>query len=388
MPESENSPYVLGLDLGVQSVGWAVIDPDEQDRPCKIRATGVRCFGSGVGSEREIEMGRDESGSANRRECRQHRRQLWRRARRQKALFRLLQESGLLPSGPAQTPQQRHSLLLDLDAHLMAEHGKASDRIARHVLPYRLRAEALDKALSPHALGRALYHLGQRRGFLSNRKAKKDSEEEGVVKAGIVELYESMTQASSRTVGEYFAGLDPEEERIRGRWTARKMYLDEFEAIWSAQVPHHEVLTDQLKSRIHRVIFRQRPLKSQKGLIGKCSLERGQRRTLMASLDAQRFRYWQKINDLEITDPYGEIHELTDQQRATLEGAFEKREEITFAGIRKLLGLKKPRGAENNYFLNLEAGGEKRLIGNRTAARMSKVLGKQWAEMGELVSCF
>ncbi|MFZ1936588.1 MAG: hypothetical protein WCB27_14335 [Thermoguttaceae bacterium] len=54
-------PYILGLDLGVQSVGWAMIELDENGNPCGIRRSGVRCFDSGVGSETEIASGKDES---------------------------------------------------------------------------------------------------------------------------------------------------------------------------------------------------------------------------------------------------------------------------------------------------------------------------------------
>ena len=70
----------------------------------------------------------------------------------------------------------------------------------------------------------ALYHLAQRRGFLSNRKAAKDDEDLGVVKKGISELADLMSDAKARTLGEYFASLDPEEARIRGRWTAQHVH--------------------------------------------------------------------------------------------------------------------------------------------------------------------
>ena len=74
----------------------------------------------------------------------------------------------------------------------------------------------------------ALYHLAQRRGFLSNLKApSKDDDDAGKVESGINELSDLMAQAGSRTLGEYFASLDPEQFRIRQRWTARTMYIDE-----------------------------------------------------------------------------------------------------------------------------------------------------------------
>ena len=85
------------------------------------------------------------------------------------------------------------------------------------------------------------------------------------------------------------------------------MYLDEFEKIWSAQAPHHPTLGDEWKTRIHAAIFHQRPLKPQKGLVGTCELESGCRRAPRASIEAQRFRYLQKVNDLEISALDGEI---------------------------------------------------------------------------------
>ena len=223
--------------------------------PC----AGVRCFDSGVGSESDIASGRDESANLNRRQARLQRRQTWRRARRRAKVLRILQAAGLLPSGPVRTPDQRHELILKLDADLAPGFLPEGDRVAAHLLPYRLRALGLDGPLPPFALGRALFHLAQRRGFLSNRKssAKKD-EDEGKVKAGIADLETEIGQAGARTLGEYFAGLDPEEQRIRSRYTHRQMYLDEFEKLWCAQRPHVAALTEQRKDEIQRAIFHQR----------------------------------------------------------------------------------------------------------------------------------
>jgi len=114
-------PYILGLDLGVQSIGWAIIDADHSGQPQRVRVTGVRCFDSGVGSETQIEMGKDESGNAKRRDARQHRRQLWRRARRLGKIFHLLQGAGLLPAGPARSSEERHQLLIQIDLQLAAQ---------------------------------------------------------------------------------------------------------------------------------------------------------------------------------------------------------------------------------------------------------------------------
>jgi CRISPR-associated endonuclease Csn1 len=390
--DQKSSPYLLGLDLGVQSVGWAIIDLDKDGKPCGIRQAGVRCFDSGVGSETEIAMGKDESANKPRRDARLQRRQTWRRARRLKKVFLALQKAGLLPPEPVHSSEERHQLLLKLDAELAKEYLRPDDRVTAHLLPYRLRYLALDQSLPPFAIGRALYHLAQRRGFLSNRKANKKEDDEGVVKEGIKQLREDMEHTSARTLGEYYASLDPEEKRIRARWTSRQMYLDEFEMICAAQQSYHpELLTEGLKQRIHEAIFYQRPLKSQKGLIGICELEPDQKRAPWASLEAQRFRYIQKINDLEIATPEGKILPLDSEQRQKLIEAMENQAEISFDKIRTLLGLKTSRRKkvegeeaktnEPKYTFNLEGGGEKKLKGNVTMARLKKELGDELAKL-------
>ncbi len=383
MAKEQDNPYVLGIDLGVQSVGWSVIDLGDDGEPCKIRRCGVRCFESGVGTETEIELGKDESSNVKRRGARLQRRQFWRRSRRHVKVFNLLRKSGLLPDTPTPTSEQRHQSILDLDAELAAAYLPENDRVLGHLLPYRLRALALDEPLPPFALGRALYHLSQRRGFLSNRKsAVRDDEDPGKVKADIEDLRHKLDESGARTLGEYFSQLDPEEQRIRRRWTGRQMFLDEFEAIWSAQARHHpELLNDDLKERLHRAMFHQRPLKSQKGLIGVCELEPDARRAPWACLEAQRFRYLQRLNDLEIIAPDGELLKPTAEQRAKLIEAFESQAEVTFNGMRTLPGLKVPRGSKTKYTFNLEAGDEKKLKGNVTAARIKKVLGDEYARL-------
>ena len=85
-------------------------------------------------------------------------------------------------------------------------------------------------------LGRALYHLAQRRGFLSNRKEAGEEKEEGTVKESIKNLSAEMEAAGCRYLGEYFYGLYQHKERIRGKYTSRnEHYLAEFNAICDRQ---------------------------------------------------------------------------------------------------------------------------------------------------------
>src|SRR5690606_16625347 len=113
---------------------------------------GVRIFEAGVNS---LDTAKEQTKNAERREARQVRKQTDRRRRRYVLLFQLLQKNGLLPEG------DRQQVLESLDREL-------SNKFDEHAkLPYFLRTRALDEVLHPYELGRALYHLGQRRGFLS-----------------------------------------------------------------------------------------------------------------------------------------------------------------------------------------------------------------------------
>jgi len=253
-------------------------------------------------------------------------------------------------------------------------------RAVKESLPYFLRKSALDRKLSAFELGRALYHLIQRRGFKSNRKEGKKSKDDelGKVKAGISELAAQMSSAGVRTLGEYFAGLNSHERRIRGRWTARSMYEQEFERIWQAQRPYwRDVLDDDFKSKVGWLLFFQRPIAAQEHLIGCCELEPEERRAPWAFLEAQRFRVLQKVNDLEVIE-FGKINErsLTQEEKAAVFAKLENEGDQSFAELRKLLGLKKST-------FNLERGGEKRLRGNRTNAFMRSIFGVFWDEMPE-----
>lgn len=371
--------YVLGLDIGVASIGWVRVGLNDEGEPASILQAGVHTFDAGV--EGDVESGRDEARGAARREARMPRRMIWRRQRRRKKLLRLLQRAALLPPGDIGSPQAIHDYLIAIDADIRSRRNPTKDRVGSHVLPYRLRAEALDQKLVPYELGRALYHLAQRRGFLSNRKSLKKDEDEGVVQQGITELHAKIEAAGARTLGEYFAGIDPESERIRRQWTARSMYVNEFNRIWDAQSPHHhEILTDALRKDIFRAIFFQRPLKSSRHLIGRCELVPGARRAALADRLVQHFRILQKVNDLQIIPADAPARCLTDEEREKLINALSQEGDLTFAKIKAKAVLGLPKDTTFNFEQRDE---EKKLPGNRTDEKMRSVFGDRWGQLSE-----
>ncbi len=373
-PDLPENPTVLGLDIGARSIGWALIRGPETASP-EIVATGVRIFEAGV--DGDIAKGMDASRAAARRMARQMRRQTARRVQKKKRLFTLLQEADLLPKTPDNSSMSRDAVIKKLDTTLLASlsptYGDTGQTANK--LPYVLRAEALRRPLSAHELGRVLYHLGERRGFKSNRRTDRKAEDTGKVYEGIAAIQE---KKGDQTLGEYFAGLDPMADRIRNRYLARADYEAEFAKIWEAQRPHHPVLTPRLHRKLKRCLFWQRPLKSQKSLLGRCSLLTNRRRCPIAHPIAQEFRLLQAVNNLLIVDADGVASVLTDEQRKTLLAALRTEGDLTFPAVKKLLGLKK-KGTR----FNLEEGGEKRLPGNRTHKEMHDTLGDAWDTLSD-----
>jgi CRISPR/Cas system Type II protein with McrA/HNH and RuvC-like nuclease domain len=189
-PAVSTGDYVLGIDLGTSSVGWAMI-AWRDGGPVDLLRAGSRVFDAGMDVDNK--SGKESSRNLARRTARLIRRQHWRRGRRLKKIFNLLKSYGLLPEGRVSSPEERQDYLNRLDNTILdsqwfrdkSRDGATAD--PRQVMPYMIRAAALDVRLEPYFLGRAFYHLAQRRGFLSNRveitAASNVKKEEGKVKA-------------------------------------------------------------------------------------------------------------------------------------------------------------------------------------------------------------
>lgn len=355
--------FVLGLDLGVNSLGWAMIEM-EGDKPKSIINTGVRLFEAGL---EDLELdGKGKSRNAARREARLRRRQTERKTRRLQKLLNFLIKNKFFDSEIILAPEKRHFFFEELDSNLKN--------------PYELRKKALDDKLELRELGRIFYHLAQHRGFKSNKKTDKVKEKEtSEMKLEIEGLRKEINDSGSRTLGEYFFKLTSEGNKIRGRHTDRRMYEEEFHKIVESQKKVHlNLFSDTFVNELYKMVFHQRGLKSQKHLIGKCSLEQGEKRAPVALLNAQRFRYLQKLNDLIIIDKKtGEVSNFSQEERQLLLDELENRKELTFAQIRKMF-----KHLKHSEF-NLERGGEKKIPGNRTNAQLLEVFGNKWNEFDE-----
>ena len=233
---------ILGLDLGTNSIGWALID----DKLNKILGVGSRIFPMGV--ENLGDGDNEMSKNAGRTGARGVRRQFFRRRLRKKVLLKALSENKMCPMLDSDFEDWKKTKQFPSD--------KLSNWFALN--PYELRQKALSEKLSLEEIGRIFYHLIQRRGFLSN--SRKGGTDDGAIfkgnpKEGKIGIIETQEKIQDKTLGSYLFEIYPKQnqpfqdglERIRNRYTTRKMYVDEFELIWEKQKQFHSILNDDLK---------------------------------------------------------------------------------------------------------------------------------------------
>ena len=287
----------LGIDVGTNSLGWAIVEVD--DEGCTLLDRGVDIFQEGVAREKNQE----KPAVQDRTDARALRRHYFRRRLRKIALLRVLVRHDLCPAlSEEQLNAWQGKGIYPLDDAFI-RWQRTDDNADRN--PYRDRFRCLTEELDlacreeRYVLGRALYHLCQRRGFLSNRKDAGNEAEEGKVKQEIKTLSADMAAAGCEYLGEYFYRLFQRKEKIRKHYTARnEHYLAEFRAICRKQR-----LDEELRQALEKAIFYQRPLKSQKGLVGKCTFEKDKSRCPVSHPRFEEFRMLQFINNVRVTGP-------------------------------------------------------------------------------------
>ena len=149
----------LGLDLGTNSIGWALIDKNKQE----IIKTGIRIFPAGV---ENAATKKEESKNAKRRLSRQARRQTYRRRLRRIALLSALIDQGMCPLSHSELSQWKN--YKKGSPRRFPEEGEFSTWLAMN--PYELRYRALNGTVSREELGRIFYAFIHRRGFKTGRK--------------------------------------------------------------------------------------------------------------------------------------------------------------------------------------------------------------------------
>jgi len=378
----------LGIDLGTNSLGWGALKLEQTDGAWSAAGlidSGVRIFSDGRNPKDK------QSNAVKRREPRGARKNRDRYLRRRARLMRELIEFGLMPKDEA--------------ARKALEGGKSVPLVDTD--PWILRARALNEEISLHQLGRAIFHLHQRRGFKSNRKTDRADSESGKVYEAIQRTKEGLKTENARTVGELFgrrrlkAALHNQTAkkgerqaqplaRVRksgegAKWQydyypTRELILDEFYAIWDMQKTHHpKELTDAACTRLRDPIEWQHPLKSPP--VGKCTLIPTEERAAKALPSSQRSRIFQEVNALRISYPGEAQKPLTKEQRDKVTDRLlhptNKTGKLSFKRIRKLLEL------SDRAIFNTESAKRPDLQGDATAAQMKEDdrWGKSWFDL-------
>ncbi|PHQ68165.1 MAG: type II CRISPR RNA-guided endonuclease Cas9 [Sneathiella sp.] len=383
---SFNTPWRLGIDLGTNSLGWAAL---ELNNDCTgvltLIDSGVRIFSDGRNPKDK------QSNAAKRREPRSARKNRDRSKRRSARLMRELTEFSLMPS--------------DANERKKLEGGKGIPQ--QETDPWILRYRALNEEISPHQLGRAIFHLHQRRGFKSNRKTDRADNESGKVHDATKRTKDDLEKTEAKTLGALFG--KPRYEvalhnmnaakgerkpqplaRVRTSGTGAKqqydyyptraMILNEFTEIWDAQKQYHpELLSDTAHKHLYDTIERQHPLKPPK--VGKCTLVPEEPRAAKALPSSQRARIFQEVNALRLMQAGEAQRPLSKEQRDVIANRLlsptSKTAKVTFKQLKKLLKL-----PDSDRF-TLESEKRKDLQGEETTAKLMQEnrWGPAWLEL-------
>lgn len=396
--------YRFGLDVGTNSLGWSVLELDDSGIPRAITAAGSRIFAEGRDNKSKATL------AATRRDKRSARRRRDRFKQRQKFLLHELTRAGLFPKSEEQ--EERKAL--------------------RTLNPLALRARALTQPLKPYEVGRALFHINQRRGFKSNRKDRSEEATSGKVSSsarlllqqmGLIEPelaqeeYRKLSRAEKKqvrrmeaearkqalcklaeqedlTYGSFLYRRHRKRLPTRARpgagadgklydvYPTRELYEDEFNKIWQAQSQHYPgLMTEEARKRVHQAIFRQRPLKPQRR--GKCTYLPSEDRTFRAMPSFQRYRIFQEVNSLEWWDGYQnkrvrDYPDARDEIVRLLERVATKSGQVTFGNMKRV--LKRLNYAEGDFRFNFETQKRKGFDGNLTSNLMQHedCIGEGW----------
>lgn len=317
--------YILGLDLGIASVGWACVWIDENEHTIGLLDCGVRTF-----ERAEVPKTGDSLAKA-RREARSVRRLIRRRAHRLLRLRRLLKREGILKAadfGANRLPEN-----LPIDA-------------------WALRVAGLDKKLAAKEWAAVLLHLVKHRGYLSQRKSElqEDGKSElGRLLAGVAQNHELLQADEYRTPAElavkYFAVQSGHLRNKGGDYSHTFNRLDlqkELHLLFEKQREFGNLFASaDLEAKVDALLMTQRSALQGEAvlkMLGKCRFESSEYKAAKNTYSAERFIWLTKLNNLRIMDG-GEERALADDERRLLLDEPYQKSKLTYAQVRKILAL-------------------------------------------------
>jgi CRISPR-associated endonuclease Csn1 len=362
----------LSLDLGTNSLGWAVLRGEASQVWVSPRNGGplgepgplLDVLGAGVRIFTDGRNPKDGKSLAEmRRGPRAARRRRDRFLQRQRGLNRLLRQFGIpLPPNVSWNTKRDGGEFGPFD-------------------PLLLRAKGLDRPLSPEEFGRALWHLNQRRGFKSNRKTDGGDKDTGVVKVAQEKLKAEIEGIGARSLGAWLHANRHQGARFRTSpdpkirfefYPSRAMVEAEFDLLWQIQATYNPtLLNDVARAAIRHMIFHQRPLK--KPMVGKCTFNPDEQRTPKALPSVEAREIYERLNALRYGHGLIRKTPIDREQRDALATALIGGDKLSWDRVRKVLKL------DSDVKFNLEDL-LKELPISKTASRMKKpdAFGPSW----------
>ena len=309
-------PYILGIDVGVASIGLALLDLDEEGDPVGIRRGYVRTWPA-------------PEGAGGRRQKRSMRRNIARRGRRLNRVADILEQAGMLAS-----PRTGAS-------------------------PVALRAKASRMKVSLQELAEAILHIAKHRGKPDMRRPSlrgEEDQEEGLVNSGITSLKAEMDRLGLKTYGQYLRwrekrGLPTRIKPGTGQggkgesyafFPSRKMLEQEFDEIWECQrqaSPGGKHFINDLRDRLRDEVFFQRDVTFPPP--GNCPYNPNEPRLAKATQLFQKRRIYEATNHLRFYDRFGEPIAYDTTMRDRLVEILMDGESLSQSAIKAHLGLKK-----------------------------------------------
>lgn len=376
---------ILGIDTGTNSLGWAIVE--KQADEYHLLDKGVNIFQEGV----KMEKGIESSKAAERTAHKAARVRNYRIKLRKIRLLRILSDAHLCPPlSKAELSEWRLKKKYPKN-ELFMQWQSTDDESEK--TPYAYRHKCLHESLDftsmtdRYILGRSFYHMIQRRGFLSNRKDQ-SGDDTGKVKESISNLTQEMHDAGYEYLGDYFYSLYNKGEKIRNHYTARnEHYLTEFKAICEKQ-DLDKNLGPEVVRQIEKAIFDQRPLKSQKGQVGKCVFEKNKTKCPTSHPMYEEFRMLSFINNIKIQTPNDDVlRPLSAEERSLIMPLFfrKSKKQFDFEDIAKKLAPKKHYGfykkssdAEMPYLFNYPM--DTSVSGCPVTAALKDIFGQNWID--------
>jgi CRISPR-associated endonuclease Csn1 len=314
--EKNRTMRILGVDGGIASVGWAVIDdPMTDGKDGVIIACGSRCFDAP-----ETDKERTPTNQI-RRQKRGMRRVIRRRRLRMNSIRALFAGHGLLDAA-----------------------GRDALRIG--VSPWQMRAEGLSRVLTGAEFAAALGHIAAHRGFRSNSKRDRGAnaaDESSKMLKAIGETRERLGQY--QTVGAMFAADASFADRKRNRGgdfsrsVLRDDHADEVRTLFAAQRRlGNGLATTTLEAAYADAAFYQRPLQDSDALVGNCPFEPDEKRAARRGYSFELFRFLSRLNTLKLIWRGGD-RRITADELAVLAKDFGKTKKIAFSAVRKALEI-------------------------------------------------